>query len=201
MSYSDKVSSIIKEFGNRGLNKWAGELSEVKESMLFNVHEYSPRSKWVPLSQRGLLGDKNRPESTPSDPAIKPYNDGDFVIGLNPVTMKEEPMMFDAKRNKLVPMDEVGKMIDKGIMREERVFEQYEKAPPELKAQMDPLINGIQKKKPFLNMSPGEVGVPYSPMQKMARISDCIEKRGYPILVKKLKTAMEDYKKLISDNS
>lgn len=201
MSVSEKVNKIISSLNDRGLNKWSNEVSEVKDAMLFTTPEMGQGSPWKPLGQRGLLGDRNKPEHTPTDPNVHPYNDGDFVLQLNPSTKTEEPMMWNAKKNRLVPINEVADMVDKGTMREERVFDQYENAQPELKAKMQPLVTSLRSKRPFSNMAPGEVGIPYYPMQKMAYISDCLEKRGYTLLVKKLKTAMEEYKNLISDNS
>ncbi len=193
MSYTGRISSIVEVLKSRGLDKWSNDLSEVKNAMMFDLPDFSTKRERPPL--HGL---KNRPEHIPYDPKTPQFEDGELVIQLNPATMTEELMMWDAKRRKLVPRNEIKNMIDKGTMREERVLDQYRDAPPNLQKEIKPLIDIIQEKRTFSNMPQGEVGIPYSLRSKMAYISDCLEKRGYTILVKKLNAAMEEYSKSMS---
>lgn len=193
MSYTGRLNSIVEVLKSRGLDKWSSDLSDVKNAMMFGMPDYTTKKERPPL--HGL---KNRPEHIPYDPKTSQFEDGELVIQINPATMTEELMMWDANRKKLVPRDEIKNRINKGTMREERVIDQYKDAPPKLQKEIKPLIDIIQEKRTFSNLPQDEMGIPHSLISKMANISNCLEKRGYTILVKKFNAVMEEYRKLIS---
>jgi hypothetical protein len=187
----NKLSDILNE---RGFNKEASELKSIKEAALtgypfFGETKHTPR----------LLSDR-QPGKTfhePTDPNIKPYEKGDFVIDLNPTTGKEELMLWDGKR--LIPKKEIEEMVSTGAMREERLIGPYNKATPDVKAQLKPLLEFAKSKMASGSLPPKEIGESNYPAERLAYLKDCLEKRGYTLLVKKLKTAMDEYTKTISE--
>lgn len=191
MSYSRRIAKIVDMLSDRGFDKKASEIVEAKEAMFGDLPSYSPPSR-RPL----MHGQRGPQRPSPSDPDTPMYKKGDFVIELNPTTMKEELMMWNGRR--LVPKKEIEDMIVKGVMREERLLPQYDKSSPEVKKAMTPLLELAEKSRTFSNVPSGTVGIPYSVQDKLAGITYSLEKRGYSLLVKKLKTAMSKYLRVSS---
>lgn len=190
LSRLNKISDILNE---RGFSKEASELKAIKEATLtgypfFGETKHSPR----------LLSDRTPGQTfhEPTDPNIKPYEKGEFVIELNSSTGKEELMMWDGKR--LVPKKEIENMVETGAMREERLIGPYNKATPDVKAQMRPLLEYAKSKEASRNTSSKNIEEVRYPTERLSYIKDCLEKRGYTLLVKKLKTAMDEYTKAVS---
>ena len=192
MSYTGRFNRIIKVLNDRGLDKTAADVSEAKDAMFGDVPMYNQGLRYPRMHSQGPVGRRS-----PSDPNTPFAREGEFIIELNPTTGKEELKMWDGKR--LIPKNELEDMVVKGIMREERLSPAYNNSSSEAQRAAAHLMELAQKKRTFSNMSEGEVGVPYFPRERLAYISDCLEKRGYILLVKKLKTAMEEYKKAESE--
>jgi hypothetical protein len=185
----NKISDILNE---RGFSKEASELSRIKEAALTG-YPFFGETKHTPK----LLSDR-KPGQTfhePTDSNIKPYEKGDFVIELNPTTGKEELMLWDGKR--LIPKKEIEDMVETGAMREERLIGPYNKATPNVKAQLRPLLEYAKSKEASGSLPSKEIGEAYYPAERLAYLKDCLEKRGYTLLVKKLKTAMDEYTKTV----
>ena len=182
MSVFGRINKIAEVLNERGFNEAASDLMGVKEATL------------TPRTPR-MFGTPERSFQGPSDPHTPMYEKGDMVVELNPTSGREEIMMWDGK--KLISKKEIEKMIDHGVMGEERIFSQYDKAPPEMKKHIRPLMEFAKSKRMF-DIPAGEVGVPYHVRGKRARISESLHERGYTLLVKKLKTAVEEYSRFIS---
>lgn len=192
MSYSRRIDKIVSMLNDRGFDKKASEVLEAREAMIGDLPNYSSPSR------RPLMHSQRSPQRpSPSDPGAPMYKKGDFVIELNPTTMKEELMMWDGRR--LVPKKEIEDMIVKGVMREERLLPQYDKSSPGVKKEMKPLLELAEKSRTFSNIPSGTVGIPYSVHDKLAGITYSLEKIGYTLLVKKLKTAMSKYLRVSSN--
>lgn len=181
MSYSGRLNKIIDKMNTIGFDKSAVKLSEVKEAMFGNVPNYSGN-----VRRPTRHGEKNLGRPTPSDPSEHPYTKGEFVIELNPTTMKEELMMWDG--NRLIPKKELENMIGRGVMREERIVSQCAKSSPGIKKHMGPLLELAKSKRVLF------------PMRRLSYITDYLDKRGYTLIVKKLKTAMEEYRIAMADS-
>lgn len=191
MSYTGRFNRIIKVLNDRGLDKTAADVSEAKDAM-YGLPSYDPPYR-RPLRQSERAPNR----SYRSDPNTPFAREGEFIIELNPTTGKEELKMWDGKR--LIPRKELEEMVVKGVMREERLSPALHNSSPEAQRAAKHLMELANKKRTFSNMSEGEIGVPYFPRERLAYISDCLEKRGYTLLVKKLKTAMEEYKEAESE--
>jgi hypothetical protein len=189
MSVVSRVNGLMKMLNERGFDRMSSELSEIKSSTFYGMPFSQPT-----LSLPTFNGSKRTSRPSPSNPNTHPYEKGDIVVELNPTTMKEELMMWDGK--KLIPKREIEKMIDTGAMREERFLSQYNNADLNVKKHMRPLIDLINSKKEF---SSGKGGIPYPVRNKLSSISECLEKRGYILLVQKLKIAMDEYSRAITD--
>lgn len=191
MSYTGRFNRIIKVLNDRGLDKTAADVSEAKDAMFGDVPMYNQGFRYPRMHGQKPV------RRSPSDPNIPFAREGEFIIELNPTTGKEELKMWDGKR--LIPKRELEDMVVKGIMREERMAPAFHNSSPEAQRAARNLMEMANKKRTFSNMPDGEVGIPYYPQERLSYISDCLEKRGYTLLVKKLKTAMEEYNKAASE--
>jgi hypothetical protein len=192
MSILGKLNKIANVLSERGFDKEASELRDIKEATItgypfFGETKHTPR----------MLNQPGKAFHEPTDPNIKPYEKGDFVIELNSSTGKEELMMWDGKR--LVPKKEIENMVETGAMREERLIGPYNKATPDVKAQMRPLLEYAKSKEASGSLPPKNRIESYYPAERLANIKICLEKRGYTLLAKKLKIAMDEYTKTVSE--
>lgn len=191
MSVIGRINKIAEVLAERGLDDAASDIRNVKEATLMGI-PYDIPTRRTPR----MFGPQEHSFHEPSNPNTPMYEKGDLVVELSPTTGREELMMWDGK--KLVPKREIEKMIDQGIMREERIFSQYDKATPDVKKQIRPLLEFAKSKRVF-DIPAGEVGLPYHLRGKLACISESLEKQGYTLLVKKLKEAVEGYKIPLSE--
>lgn len=195
MSYTGRFNKIIQILNDRGLDKTALDVSEAKDAMFGDVPMYGGGGG---LRYPRMHGQREPARRGPSGPATPFSREGEFVIQLNPTNGKEELMMWDGK--KLIPKRELENLVVKGVMREERLIPAYHNSDMDAKKQAAPILEMANKNKTFSNMSEGEIGIPYFPTEKLSYISECLEKRGYTLLVKKLKTAVEAYHKADSES-
>jgi hypothetical protein len=194
MSILGRLGKIADILNDRGFSKEASELINIKESTITGYPFFGEHRKQPQMLNQGQPG---KTFHEPTDPNIKPYDKGDFVIELNSHTGKEELMMWDGKR--LVPKKEIEDMVETGAMREERLIGPYNRANPDVKEQMKPLLEYAKSKSASNSISSKGIDSSYYPAKKLAHIKDCLEKRGYTLLVKKLKTAMDEYTKTVSE--
>jgi len=181
ISRLNKLTDILVE---NGLEKKASDISEVKEAMFGDVPYNIPNRMRPPLH-----GERNRGQFTPSDPSTPIAKRGEPVIELDPNTGEEKVILWGIDRP--LSKKEIMQDIERGIMTEERLTDQYSRGNTQVKRFLAPLIEKAQGP---------QAHVPYALGKKFAYISDQLKKHGYTILVEKFDKAVSEYKKYAAES-